>query len=417
MNLKKGCDNLNNGTLSGIKVLDFTNYLAGPYCGMFLADLGADVIKIENPRTGGDRTRNTWRAENERQDGMSLYFSNINRNKRSLCLDMKTDGAKEIFRELVRQADILIENNRPGVMNRLGFGFEDCKRINPRLIYGSISAYGQEGPYSRRPGFDLIAQALGGSMAATGYKNTVPTRSGIPIGDVLGGMNCTIGVLAALHKRSETGEGQHIDVALVDSIVSSLASITVSYLLDGTPAKRLGNRYDVPGPYDSFQAKDTSFIIACGSQEHFNLLAKLIGHPELIEDPRFSTDSARQLSAASDEYPLKAYIEAWASQYTAKECVEMINSVGAPASEIYDYKDVFADVQIAGARQMFKKVQHPLYPDEEITLTANPIKLSANPADIRTIPPKIGEHTDVILREFGFSDAQIRNYHDQNCIK
>jgi len=407
---------MNDGTLSGLRVIDFTNYLAGPYCGMFLADLGADVIKIENPRNGGDRTRNTWRAENERKDGMSLYFSNINRNKRSLCLDMKTDGGKEIFRRLVEQADILVENNRPGVMDRLGFGYEECKKINPRLIYGSISAYGQNGPYSQRPGFDLIAQALGGSMAATGFKNTPPTRSGIPLGDVLGGMNCCIGILAALHKREQTGKGDHIDVALVDSIVSSLASITVTYLLDGIPAKRLGNRYDVPGPYDSFRAKDTSFVIACGNQTHFNSLARLIGHPELIDDPRFSTDSARQMSAASDEYPIKKYIEDWSMQLPAKECVRLINEAGAPASEIYDYKEIFADEQIAGARQMFTKVQHPLYPDEQITLTSNPIKLTEHPAEIRTIPPKLGEHTDQILQEFGFAPEAVEAFRNVGCI-
>ena len=256
-----------NSALQGITVIDLTRVLAGPYCTMFLADMGANVIKVEVPGKGDDT-----RTYAPSFHGESAYFINLNRNKRSLTLNLKSAKGKQILTDLVKKADILIENFRPGTMEKLGLGYDVLKEVNPKLVYGCISGFGQYGPYHDRPGYDIVAQAMGGLMSITGWPGGSPTRSGTAIGDVLAGLSLTIGVEAAYINAQKTGVGQMVDVALVDSVVSSLEVINQIYLASGRIPERIGNRYEATAPYDSFHAKDGDMVIAAGNNKLFALL-------------------------------------------------------------------------------------------------------------------------------------------------
>ena len=256
-----------NSALQGITVIDLTRVLAGPYCTMFLADMGANVIKVEVPGKGDDT-----RTYAPSFHGESAYCINLNRNKRSLTLNLKSAKGKQILKDLVKKADILIENFRPGTMEKLGLGYDVLKEVNPKLVYGCISGFGQYGPYHDRPGYDIVAQAMGGLMSITGWPGGSPTRSGTAIGDVLAGLSLTIGVEAAYINAQKTGVGQMVDVALVDSVVSSLEVINQIYLASGRIPERIGNRYEATAPYDSFHAKDGDMVIAAGNNKLFALL-------------------------------------------------------------------------------------------------------------------------------------------------
>lgn len=393
--------------LEGIRVLDFTQFLAGPYCGMFLADMGAEVIKIENLKGNGDFVRTARPKENK--TGKSMYFGNLNRNKKSVCLDLKTNEGKELFEELVKSADVLIENNRPGVMAKLGFGYDDCKKLNPSLIYASISGFGQYGPYTERPGYDLIAQAMGGSMSITGWPGMEPTRAGMAIGDLFAGLNACIGILASLFKRKETGLGQSIDVALVDSIVSGLEAKFMQYVYEGKVPPLTGNKYIASAPYDSFSAKDTDFVIASGTDKHFASLSAAMGMPELAQNPQFIDTESRKVNA--DE--LKSIINTWGSDKTAKECVDIILGVGVPAAPIYDMKDIYEDEHMK-ARGMFVKVNDP--EAGELTVIGNPIKMSDYPVQYKKSAPNLGEDDNEVFEALGFSKEKLDEYKQKGAL-
>lgn len=394
--------------LEGIRVLDFTQFLAGPYCSMFLADMGAEVIKVENLKGNGDFVR-TARPK-ESKTNRSMYFGNLNRNKKSVCLDLKTTEGKELFTELVKSADVLVENNRPGVMAKLGFGYEDCKKLNPSLIFASISGFGQYGPYTKRPGYDLIAQAMGGSMSITGWPGNEPTRAGMAIGDLFAGLNACIGILASLYKRKETNLGQSIDVALVDSIVSGLEAKLMQYVYEGNVPEKTGNKYISSAPYDSFSAGDTDFVIASGTDAHFAALSRAMGMPELTENPGFLKTEDRKINA--DE--LKVIINKWANERTAEECVNIILGVGVPAGPIFDMKDVYENEHII-ARDMFVKVNHP--EAGELTVIGNPIKMSEYPVQYKTAAPDAGENDDEIFEALGFSKEKLDAYREKGALK
>lgn len=393
--------------LQGIKVLDMTQFLAGPYCGLTLADMGAEVIKIENPGVG-----DFVRIAVPQVNGVSIYYENMNRGKKSVTVNLKTKEGKEIFTKLIAQADVLIENNRPGVMERLGFAYEDAKKINPGIIYCSISGFGQTGPYSQRPGYDLIGQAMSGAMSITGMKGQIPLKFGIPIGDVLGGMNGAIGILAALCYRKETGEGQHIDTALVDGLVSSMLTNTMGYLVNGTIPGRSGNRYFNAYPYDSFSAKDGEYVISCGTDPHFAALAKAIGKPELLEDSRFKEFLVRKTNPNMDE--LKAIIDEWSSDKTVAECVETLMAAEIPVAPIYDVKQMTEDPHIRDARQMFVNVEHPVA--GKITITGNPIKMSATPTTPTQCAPLLGANNEEIYGRLGLDCAALKEYKEKKII-
>lgn len=393
--------------LKGVRVIDFTDFLAGPYVGMYFADLGADVIKFENLRSGGNFVRNARPKVKDTE--ISMYFQNLNRNKRGVALDLKQPEGKELFAELVKSADVLIENNRPGVMARLGFGWEDCQKLNPRLIYASISGFGQYGPYSRRPGYDLIAQAMGGSMSITGWPGMEPTRAGMAIGDMFAGLNAGLAICASLFKRKETGKGNHIDVALVDSIVSGMEAKLMQYLYEGVSPTMSGNKYISSAPYDSFKAKDDYFVIASGTDKHFESLSAAMGMPELAKDPLYIDTESRKKNADS----LKQVIEGWASSKTVSKVVEIIDSAGIPVAPIYNCEQVCKDKNIVETREMLVKVprpaKHPEVPDE-LTVLGNPIKMEETPCQYVKAAPDLGEDNEAIFKELGFSDEQLRAY-------
>lgn len=396
------------GLLEGIRVLDFTDFLAGPYVTMYFADMGADVIKVENLRSGGNFVRNARPLEQE--SGRSMYFGNLNRNKRGVAVDLKTDEGKALFRELVKSADILIENNRPGVMERLGFGYKACSEINPGLIFASISGFGQYGPNSYKPGYDLIAQAMGGSMSITGWPGMEPTRAGMAIGDIIAGLNVGIAVLASLHKRKETGVGQQIDVALVDSIVSGMEAKLMQYIYEGVSPVMSGNKYISSAPYDSFKAGDAHFVIASGTDVHFKKLSAAMGMPELAENPLYDNTENRKKNADS----LKAIIEEWAKDKTVKECVQIIDDAGVPAGPIYNCEQLCQDKSIVETREMLVKV-----PDKDgkaYTVIGNPIKMDKYPCTYEKMAPELGEDNYEIFKELGFSDEQLKTYAQKGVI-
>src|SRR5262245_17670050 len=300
------------GALHGLRVIDLTRVLAGPFSTMMLADMGAEVIKVEQPGKGDD-TRHFAPFQN----GESAYYMNLNRGKKGVTLDLK-GGGREIFLELIRKADVVVENFRPGTMEKLGLGYETLKAANPRLVYAAVSGFGDTGPYRLRPGYDIIAQAMGGLMSTTGWPGGEPTRSGTAMADVLAGLSVTIGILAALRHRDQSGEGQKVDVALVDSVVASLEIITQIYLADGRVPERIGNRYESCYPYDSFAARDGSVVIAAANDKLWRLVCRTIDRPTLADDERFDANAKRVERHAE----IKLLIEAWTRTRNIDHVVE-----------------------------------------------------------------------------------------------
>ncbi len=377
------------GLLEGVKVLDLTRVLAGPYCGMMLADMGAEVIKIEVPGKGDD-ARGNFPIIN----GESAYYMNLNRNKRGMTLNLKSEKGKDILRRLVSQSDILIENYRPGVMEKLGLGYEDLKKVNPGLIYGCVSGFGHYGPYSQRAGYDIIGQAMSGLMSTTGWPGGKPTRTGTAIADVMGGLSCCTGILAAYINRMKTGEGEKVDVSLVDSMVSSLEIINIIYLCTGKVPERIGNRYEAIYPYDSFEASDGSVVIGAGNDKLFGLLCEQMEKTELLEDERFSCNNSRVLHHTE----LKPIIEEWLRDKKIDEVVDLLLNAGIPAAPINTIDRVAKDPHIAGAREMFVEIDHPKA--GKLKMTGNQIKLTNHKIDTFRPAPTLSQDTEEILRKY-----------------
>lgn len=393
--------------LGDITVLDLTRVLAGPYCTMMLADFGANVIKVEIPGKGDDT-----RAMGPIKNGASMYYANVNRNKKGVTLNLKAPEGKELFRELVKKADVVVENYRPGVMDKLGLGYDELKKVNPRIIYAAVSGFGCYGPNSQRPGYDIIAQAVGGLMSISGHPGGQPTRVGSAMGDMLGGMNLTIGILMALHARQLTGRGQRVDVALVDSVVASLETGTQRYFASGKLPELMGNRYAAAYPYDSFAAADGSFVIACGNNHLFQLLCeKVIHRPDLLTDPRFDSN----LKRCDNHAALKPEIEKWTSLHTIDEAVEAINAAGVPAAPINDMRRVTSDDSIANVREMFVPLHHPVIGDMRVN--GNPVKLLDMMPQITRHAPELGQDNEAVYGELlGLDAAALNEYREKHVI-
>jgi len=398
--------NENKGLLEGIVVLDLTRVLAGPYCGTLIADMGATVIKVENP-TGGDDSRSMGPFIN----GNSVYYANFNRSKLGCTLNLKTSEGKEIFKELVKKADIIIENYRPGTMEKLGLGYDELKKVNPAIIYGAVSGFGHTGPLSKRAGYDIIGQAMGGLMSTTGWPGGPATRSGTPLGDVLGGLNLAIGILAALVNREKTGLGEKVDVALVDSVASAMENITMIYQATGRIPQRIGNRYESTYPYDSFPANDGDVIIAAGNNKLFSILCEIMEQPELKNDSRFLDVKSR----VANHDDLFEIVSTWTKKYSVEEIDKKLNDVGCPASIVNTIDRLVVDRQIAGAREMFPEIEQPGI--GKLQITACPQKLTRTKSYPRKAAPLLGEdNIDIYGKLLGFDENKIKELKEKGII-
>jgi formyl-CoA transferase len=382
------------GLLDGVVVLDLTRVLAGPYCGMLMADMGATVIKVENPK-GGDDTRKMGPFINNN----SVYYANFNRSKYGCTLNLKAPEGKEIFKKMVKKADVVIENYRPGTMEKLGLGYDVLKEVNPGIIYGAVSGFGHTGPYSKRPGYDIVGQAMGGLMSTTGWPGGRPTRSGTPMSDVLGGLNLTIGILAALYNKKSTGLGELVDVALVDSVVSAMENIMMIYQAEGRIPQRIGNRYESTYPYDAFPAKDGDVIIAAGNNKLYAILCDVMKRPELKADQRFLEIRDR----VKNHEDMFKEISAWTEKYKIDEIVKALNDAGCPSSPVNTLDRVAAEPQIAQYRGMFPEINQPGIGKLKITATAQ--KLTRTKSCPRKPAPLLGEDNARILADMAGVDA------------
>jgi|TARA_R110002072_G_scaffold302207_1_gene484327 crotonobetainyl-CoA:carnitine CoA-transferase CaiB-like acyl-CoA transferase len=385
------------GALSHLKVLDLSRILAGPWASQLLADLGAEVIKVERPGVGDD-TR-AWgppylRDEAGVDTAESAYFLCANRNKRSICVDIKTPEGQATLRRLAAQSDVVLENFKVGDVARYGLDYSSLQKDNPGLVYCSITGFGQTGPLSSRPGYDFLVQAMGGLMSVTGAADgepgAGPQKVGVALSDIMTGLYAAVGILAALAERERSGLGQHVDLSLLDVTAASLANQATNYLVGGLNPARLGNAHPNIVPYQSFVAADGHLIVAVGNDVQFARFVEVLGLPELARDERFASNRARvQYREQLIPRLQRALLERGKDDWLAR-----LESAGVPAGPINTVADVFAEPQIL-AREMRVRVRHPDNP--ELELVGNPIKLSRTPVCYRSAPPRLGEHTDEVL--------------------
>ena len=394
------------GLLDGVVVLDLGRVLACPYAATMMADLGATVIKIENPK-GGDDTRKMGPFVN----GNSVYYANFNRGKVGVTLNLKEPEGKEMFKEMVKKADVVLENYRPGTMEKLGLGYDVLKEVNPGIIYGSISGFGHTGPLSKRAGYDIVGQAMGGLMSTTGWPGGPATRTGTPMGDVLGALNMTVGVLAALVNKEKTGKGEKVDVALVDSVAAAMENITMIYQSTGRIPQRIGNRYESTYPYDTFPAKDGDVVIAAGNNKLYGILCDVMGKPELKTDPRFAEVKDR----VANHVAMREIIEPWTKQHTIDEVDKLLNDAGCPACPVNTLDRLVVDPQIAGARGMFPTIDQPGI--GELQITAIPAHTTRTSTAPRKAAPLLGEdNADVYGKLLGFDEAKLADLKAKGVI-
>ncbi|MFQ5881039.1 MAG: CaiB/BaiF CoA transferase family protein [Candidatus Methylomirabilales bacterium] len=392
--------------LEGLKVIDLSRILAGPYCTMLLGDMGAEVVKVENP-AGGDDTRG-WGPPFI--NGESAYFLSINRNKKSITLNLKADRGREILSVLLQQADVLVENFRPGTLEKAGFGYEAVQRLNPRLIYCSISGFGHTGPETQRPGYDLIIQGESGVMSLTGLPDGPPLKVGLSVADIVAGMYAVQGILLALVARERYGKGQKIDIALLDSMISLLTYQAGIFFTTGQSPHRMGNLHPTITPYEPFEAQDGYFNVAVGNDVLWARLCQILGREELINDPRFATGAKRVENRAV----LRPMLEKALKARSVQEWLQILNEAGIPCGPINSLAEVFAGPQVK-AREMIVEVPHPAL--GTVKMTGVPLKLSATPGQIKHPPPLLGEHTEEVLRAWlGMSAAEIQGLHSDGVI-
>lgn len=394
------------GPLDGLRVLDLSRILAGPTCTQLLGDLGADVIKIE--KTGaGDDTRKWGPPYVRDADGTntteSAYYLCANRNKRSVAVNIGRPEGQDLVKRLAAECDVFIENFKVGGLGRYGLGYEDLKDDSPRLIYCSISGFGQDGPYAHRAGYDFMIQAMGGIMSITGDPGGQPTKVGVGIADVMCGMYASSAILAALHHRSTTGEGQYIDLGLLDCQVSWLINAGLNYLTSGRTPTRLGNGHPNIVPYEVFPASDGYFALAVGNDQQFTRFCEFAGVPGLAQDPRYATNSAR-VDNRDELVPELRRITARKSRDAWLRGLEAVN---VPCGPVNDIHQVFEDPQVRH-RGMQIRMPHPLAGSGYVDLIGNPIRFTETPVTYRRPPPVLGEHTDEVLEEVLGLDADAR---------
>ncbi|MBP7580924.1 MAG: CoA transferase [Vogesella sp.] len=386
------------GALSGIKVLDLTRVLAGPWAGQLLADLGAEVIKVERPGSGDDTRQ--W-APPSLPDGTAAYYLAANRGKQSLTVDITQPAGQEIVRQLAAQADVLLENYKVGGLKKYGLDYDSLRAINPRLVYCAITGFGQTGPYAQLPGYDYIVQGMSGLMSITGPADGEPHKVGVAVTDLFTGLYAANAIQAALLARHRTGEGQYIDMALFDCSLAMLANVNMNWLVGGEVPPRLGNAHPNIVPYQVFRtAGDSHFILACGNDKQFRTVCELIGRPELAADPRFATNPQRV--HYRDEL-----VPQLSQAFLARgrdEWLKLLDAAGVPCGPINTVDEAFADPQIQH-RQMAIQLRDAA--GQAVPQVACPIKMSGTPPQYQAAPPKLGEHTDAVLKSLGYSAEAI----------
>ena len=392
------------GQLAGIRVVDLTRILSGPFCTMLLADLGADVIKIETP-DGGDSVR----AQGAMRDGVSWYFAAFNRNKRSAVIDLRAPEGKGLLARLIAGADVVVENYRPGVLEEMGFGPERLRDLRPDLVVCSISGFGKTGPYRDRPAFDFIAQAMSGLMSVNGEDGGQPLRSGLPISDLIAGFYGALGVVAALVRRQRTGAPEQVDTSLLDGLVSCSAYIGAETLATGRPPRRTGNDHPIVAPYGLFSASDGDIAIAPANDQVYFRLLDVLGLAELRSHPDFASNDLRVRHRAR----INALVGAKIALGTQAEWIERLNRAGVPCGRVMDFAEVFADPQIA-AREMVLSVEHPGH--GAVRMPGFPVKFAQAPCRIRRPAPDLGADTDAVLREAGVTDGELADLHARGIV-
>lgn len=394
-----------NQALEGLKVLDLTRVLAGPFTTMILADMGAEVIKIEMPGKGDDAREFGPYVNDE-----SAYFMSINRNKKSITMNLKVRETKEMFLEMVKNADIVVENYRPGTMEKLGLGYEVLKEVNPKIIYAAASGFGHTGPYSKRAAYDAVVQAMGGIMSITGEAGGRPTRVGPSIGDITAGLYTAIGILGALNYRNATGIGQKVDIAMLDSQVSILENAVSRYLVTGVNPEPIGNRHSSIVPFESFQTSDGDIMVAAGNDVLWKKLCQALGNTVLAEDERFVTNPLR-----SENYnELRPLLAEEFIKKGTKEWLEILEECGVPNGPINNIEQVINDPQVK-ARDMIVEVDHPKA--GKLKTIGVPIKMSETQGSIRFPSPLLGEHTEEVLKDMlNLTDEQIKDLRQKGGI-
>jgi crotonobetainyl-CoA:carnitine CoA-transferase CaiB-like acyl-CoA transferase len=405
------------GLLSNIRVLDLSRVLSGPWCTQMLADFGADVIKVERPGIGDDLRQQGARLKDSAgndTDERSTFLA-TNRAKRSITIDMAKPAGQALIRKLAEKSDVVVENFKAGDLKRYGLDQESLRALNPRLVYCSISGFGQSGPYSHLPGYDLIFQAMSGVMSLTGAPDgepgAGPQRAGYPVSDLTSGFYATIGVLAALHHRDTvSGRGQYIDLSLFDAQVAAVSSMAMSYLVAGVLPQRVGLGSQLTAPYGDFDCADGKMMIAVGNDKQFAQLCKVIGRPDLLQDERFATTSLR----VAHKQVLLPIVAGVMKQRTMAEWMPLLSEANVPSGPINDFRQVFDDPQLRH-RELVHTIPHPL--SGTMKVVGNPLKFSETPLEYKRPPPLLGEHTAEVLRDLlGIDDAEIERLTQQGVV-
>ncbi len=392
--------------LEGVRVLDLTRVLAGPFCTMMLSDLGAQIIKVEVPGSGDDS-----RAFGPFKNGQSLYFLNVNRGKESIAIDLKNEGGKALLLELAKSCDVIVENFRPGTMEKLGLGWDVLKRANPRLIYAAVSGFGHTGPDSTRPAYDILVQAMGGVMSITGWPDSPPTRVGLSMGDITAAVFGATGVVSALYHREHTGLGQKVDVAMLDCQLAILENALVRYQVDGKSPGALGTRHPTITPFQAFRASDAWFVVAVGNDALWKTFCAAVERPDLFADVRFATNGDR----TKHYVELIPELERLFDKKPAGEWLALLEKAGVPAAPVNTIEKVMQDRQLA-ARNMFVTVEDNAA--GTITIPGNPIKMeSIEESPTRPPAPALGEHTESVLKSLlGLDDDAIARLRGSGAI-
>lgn len=392
------------GSLAGVRIIDLTRVLSGPFCTQMLGDHGADVIKIESPK-GGDYVRTQGWFKHD----FSWYFAQFNRNKRSLCLDLRSDEGKDILKQLLKDADVLVENFRPGVLDKMGLTDEYLQQTYPQLIVARINGFGSSGPYKDRPAFDFTAQAMSGFMGVSGSEASGPMRTAPPISDMVAGTNLAFGIVTALLQRQKTGRGEIVETSLVNGLIAMHAYLAAEYFVTEKQPKMTGNDHPMVYPYGLFKTADNVVAVAASNEAILQRFMTALGLADLLNDPLFSDNDKRM----HNKEALRSKIEAVTTQKTTDDWVTILSDAGVPTTRVYSLEETFNDPQVL-AQEMLLQLDQGKY--GKVPTTGFPVKLTNNPAQIWRKVPDLGEHSDEILHELGFDDAKINTLKDQGII-